>query len=94
MRRKTAPYGGMQNGSYGEKENGNDSKAKDTIVQTEEDMLSKRFRQDVTRILGGEHGLPDESNKTAKMLRKTAKTVLGLKASRENCSTVTLCNKI
>ena len=59
----------MQNGSYGEKENGKDSKAKDTMVQTEEDKLSNRFRQEATRILGGEHGLPDESNKTAKMLR-------------------------
>ena len=84
MRRKTAPYGGMQNGSYGEKENGKDSKAKDTMVQTEEDKLSKRFRQEATRILGGEHGLPDESNKTAKMLSKTATTVLGLTFEKRN----------
>ena len=36
------------------------------------------FRQEVTRTLGGEDGLPDEWNKTAKkMLRKTAETVLG-----------------
>ena len=30
----------------------------------------------MTRILGGEDGLPDEWDKTAEMLRKTAKTVL------------------
>ena len=32
----------------------------------------------MTRILGGEDGLPDEWDKTAKMLRKTAETVLGV----------------
>ena len=36
------------------------------------------FRQEVTRILGGKDGLPDEWNKTAEMLRKTAETVLGV----------------
>ena len=36
------------------------------------------FRQEVTRILGGEDGLPDEWDKTAEMLRKTAETVLGV----------------
>ena len=35
------------------------------------------FRQEVTRILGGKDGLPDEWDKTAEMLRKTAETVLG-----------------
>ena len=34
--------------------------------------------QEVTRILGGKDGLPDEWDKTAEMLRKTAKTVLGV----------------
>ena len=29
-------------------------------------------------ILGGKDGLPDESDKTAEMLRKTAQTVLGV----------------
>ena len=34
------------------------------------------FRQEVTRTLGGKNGLPDEWDKTAEMLRKTAKIVL------------------
>ena len=32
----------------------------------------------MTKILGGEDGLPDEWDKTAEMLRKTAETVLGV----------------
>ena len=36
------------------------------------------FRQEVTRILGAENGLPDEWDKTVEMLRKTAETVLGV----------------
>ena len=36
------------------------------------------FRQKVTRILGGKDGLPNEWDKTAEMLRKTAETVLGV----------------
>ena len=32
----------------------------------------------MTRILGGKNGLPDEWDKTAEMLRKTAETVLGV----------------
>ena len=36
------------------------------------------FRQEMTRILGGKDGLPDEWDKTAEMLRKTAETVLGV----------------
>ena len=43
--------------------------AKDTMVA---------FRQEVNRILGGKDGLPDEWDKTAEMLRKTAETVLGV----------------
>ena len=35
----------------------------------------KAFRQEVIRILGGKDGLPDEWDKTAEMLRKTAETV-------------------
>ena len=38
----------------------------------------KSFRQEVTRILGGMDGLPDEWDKIAKILRKTAETVLGV----------------
>ena len=43
-----------------------------------ETSCQEAFRQEVTRILGGKDGLPDEWDKTAKMLRKTAKTVLGV----------------
>ena len=39
--RKEAPYGGMQNGSCGEKEKGRESKAKDTMVETKGDKLSR-----------------------------------------------------
>ena len=41
VRRKAAPYGGRQNGSHGEKEKRTESKAKDTIVETEGDKLSR-----------------------------------------------------
>ena len=43
-----------------------------------ETSCQKAFRQKVTRILGGKNGLPDEWDKTAEMLRKTAETVLGV----------------
>ena len=43
-----------------------------------EKSCQKAFRQEVTRILGGKDGLPDEWDKTEKMLRKTAETVLGV----------------
>ena len=36
------------------------------------------FRQEVTRILGGKDRLPNEWDKTAEILRKTAETVLGV----------------
>ena len=39
MCHKTAPYQGMLNGSYGEKEKSRESKAKDTIVETEDNKL-------------------------------------------------------
>ena len=84
MRRKAASYGGMQNGSHGEKEKSRESKAKDTMVETEGDKRQKMFRQEVTRILGGKDGLPDECDKTAKMLRKTAETVLGVTFRKRN----------
>ena len=41
MRRKAAPHGGMQNGSHGEKEKGRESKAKDKMMETEGDKLSR-----------------------------------------------------
>ena len=78
MRCKAAGYGGMQNGSYGKKEIGRESKAKDKMVETEGDKLSRRFRQEVTRILGDKDGLPDEWDKAAKILRKIAETVMGV----------------
>ena len=40
-----------------------------------ETSCQKTFRQEMTRILGGKDGLPDEWDKTAEMLRKTAETV-------------------
>ena len=43
-----------------------------------ETSCQEAFRQEVTRILGGEDGLPDEWDKTAEMLRKTTETVLGV----------------
>ena len=44
----------------------------------EETSCQEAFRQDVTRMLGGEDGLTDERDKTAEMLRKTAETMLGM----------------
>ena len=41
MCRKAAPYGDMQNGSYGEKGKSRASKAKDMMVETEGDKLSR-----------------------------------------------------
>ena len=43
-----------------------------------ETSYQEAFRQEVTRILGGKDGLPDEWDKTAEMLRKTTETVLGV----------------
>ena len=43
-----------------------------------ETSCQEAFRQEVTRILGGKDGLPDEWDKTAEMLRKTAETVQGV----------------
>ena len=37
MCRKAAPYGGMQNGFYGEKEKSRESKAKDAMMETKGD---------------------------------------------------------
>ena len=66
----------MQNGSYGEKKT---EKVKPKIRwwKLKETSCQKAFKQ-VNRIVGGENGLSDEWDKTAKMLRKTAKTVLGV----------------
>ena len=43
-----------------------------------ETSYQKAFRQEVTMILGGKDRLPNEWDKTAEMLRKTAETVLGV----------------
>ena len=43
-----------------------------------ETSYQEAFRQEVTRILGGKDRLPNEWDKTAEMLRKTAETVLGV----------------
>ena len=43
-----------------------------------ETSYQEAFRQEVTRIMGGKDGLPEEWDKTAEMLRKTAETVLGV----------------
>ena len=43
-----------------------------------ETSCQEAFRLEVTRILEGKDGLPDEWDKTAEMLRKTAETALGV----------------
>ena len=48
-----------------------------------ETSCQEAFRQEVTRILGGKDGLPNEWDKTAEMLRKTAETVLGVTFGKE-----------
>ena len=68
----------MQNGSHGEKEKSRESKAKDMMVEIERDKLSRNVSTRGDRILKGKNGLPDEWDKTAEMLRKTAETILGV----------------
>ena len=43
-----------------------------------ETSYQEAFRQEVTRILGGKDRLPNEWEKTAETVRKTAETVLGV----------------
>ena len=78
MCRKAAPYGGMPNGSYGEKEKAEKVKPKIRWWKLKETSYQEAFRQEVTRILGGKNRLSNEWDKTAEMLRKTAETVLGM----------------
>ena len=66
----------MKNGSHGEKEKAEKVKPKIRWCKLKETSCQERFRQEMTRILGGEDGLPDDWYKTAEMLRKTAETVL------------------
>ena len=75
---QTAPYGGMRNGSHGEKEKGTESKAKDKMVKTEGDKLSRSVESGGDQDFGAKDELSDEWDKTAKLLRKTAETVLGV----------------
>ena len=76
---KAAPNGGVQNGSYGEKEKGTESiKPKVQWWKLKETSCQEPFRQEVTRILGGKNRLLHEWDKTAEMLRKTVETVLGV----------------
>ena len=77
---KTAPYDGMQNSSYGEKEKSRESKAKDTVRgwKLNGTRCQEAFKQEVTRTLEGKDGLRDEWEKTAEMVRKTSKFVLGV----------------
>ena len=53
MCHKAAPYGGMQNGSYGEKEKSKESKAKDTMLETEGDGCEREVKK---RVQAGWNG--------------------------------------
>ena len=80
----------MQNGSYGGKEKTEKVKPRIRWWKLKETSCEEAFRQEVTRTLGGKDRLPNEWDKTAEMLRKTVKTVLGLtfgkrKGDRETC---------
>ena len=68
----------MQNGSYGEKETRDKVKPEIRWWKLKETSYQEAFRQEVTRTLGGKDRLPNEWDKTEKMLRKTAETVLGV----------------
>ena len=54
------------------------AKPKKRWWKLKETSYQEAFRQEVTKILGGKDGLPDEWDKTVEMLRKTAETVLGM----------------
>ena len=47
-------------------------------LKLKETSCQEAFRQEVTRILRGKNGLPDEWDKTVEILRKTAETILGV----------------
>ena len=55
-----------------------------------ETSYQEAFRQKVTRTLGGKDGLPDEWDKTAEMLRKTAEIVLGVTFKKQKKDRETL----
>ena len=56
-----------------------------------ETSYQEAFRQEISKILGGKDGLPDEWDKTAEMLRKTAKTVLGVTFGKRKGDRETWC---
>ena len=58
----------------------NAEKVKPKILwwKLKETSCQEALRQEVTRILGGKDGLPDEWDKTAEMLRKIAENVVGV----------------
>ena len=60
------------------KKNAEKVKSKIRWWKWKEKSCQEVFRQKVTRISGGKDGLPEEWNKTAEMLRKTAKIMLGV----------------
>ena len=76
MCRKAAPYGGMQKVLMVKKKKAENVKPKIRLWKLKETSYQEAFRQEVTRILGGKDGLPNEWDKTAEMVRKTAETVL------------------
>ena len=84
MHRKAAPYGGMKNMRMTicmlmvNKKKAEKVKPNIRWWKLKETRCQEAFRQEVTRTLGGKDGLPDEWDKTAEMLRKTAETVLGV----------------
>ena len=67
----------MENGSYGEKK-AEKVKPKIRWWKLKETRCQEAFRQEVIRILGGKDRLPDEWDKTAEVLSKTAETVPGM----------------
>ena len=54
-----------------------------------ETSCQEAFRQEMITILGGEDELPDEWDKTAEMLRKTAEIVLGVTFRKQKGDRVT-----
>ena len=74
----------MQNSSYGKKKKAEEVKTKIRWWKLKETSCQEAFRQEVTRTLEGQDGLPDEWDKTEEMLRKTAKTVLGVTFGKRN----------
>ena len=78
MRRKAAPYAVCKMTLMMKKKKVKKVKPKIRWYKLKTTSCQEAFRQEVTRILGGKYGLPDEWDKTAEMLRKTAETVLGV----------------